>query len=139
MLGRARAELRPCLCTAHKSQVGLDISSSLGGPRNPLWHCRKNVAWGGLFLQEPYREHPKLVLLPAFPQRGGCASAERVSRDQPAEVMKVQAGPEGGNCLGELRVMSEWDVEPFPQHQEKSYNLQKGRTDPSSSGRSLGS
>lgn len=139
MLGRARAELRPCLGKAHKSQVGLDISSSLGGPRNPLWHCRKNVAWGGLFLQEAYREHPRLVLLPAFPQRGGCASAERVSRDQPADVMKVQAGPEGGSCLGERRVMSEWDVEQFPQHQEKSYNLQKGRTDPSPSGRSLGS
>ena len=53
--------------------------------------------------------------------------------------MKVHTGPEGGNCLGERRVMSEWDVEPFPQHQEKSYSLQKGRTDPSPSGRSLGS
>lgn len=49
------------------------------------------------FLQEAYREHLSLVLLPAFAQCGGCASAERVSRDQPAEVMQVQTGPEGGN------------------------------------------
>lgn len=67
-----------------------------------------------------------LVLLPAFAQCGGCASAERVSRDQPAERMQVQTGPEGGNSLDELKVMSEWDAEPFSQNQEKSYNLQKG-------------
>lgn len=139
MLGRARTELRSCLGTAHKSQVRLDIRSSLGGPRNPLWHCRKNMAWGRLFLQEAYREHLSLVLLPVFAQCGGCASAERVSRDQPAEVMQVQTGPEGGNSLDELRVMSEWDAEPFSQNQEKSYNLQKGKTDHSPSGRSLGS
>lgn len=82
---------------------------------------------------------PQSCAAPSFCTMWGLASAERVSRNQPAEVMQVQTGPEGGNSLDELRVMSEWDAEPFSQNQEKSYNLQKGRTDHSPSGRSSGS
>ena len=40
--------------------------------------------------------------------------------------MKGHAGPEGGNCLSERRVMSEWDVEPFPSIRKRAITCRKG-------------
>ena len=40
---------------------------------------------------------PQSCAAPSFCTMWGLASAERVSRNQPAEVMQVQTGPEGGN------------------------------------------
>lgn len=80
MLGRARAELRPCLGTAHKSQVGLDISSSLGGLGIPCGTAGR--MWPGVdcFSKRHIGNTPDLCCSQPFHNVGLCFSREGVKR-----------------------------------------------------------